>query len=346
MEDLPIIPVVYLLRLIELMERESIGVNHILRDCGIGSALLSTPEACISLRQLKALIGRFSGLSSQAFPGLRYGFELDSVTHGLIGYLIVNRGHCRDLLTAIVDYMKVRLPVTDLNIVHKEDYFSIVIRCHSGLQEYEPFIVQTLMGSLYTQGSMLTRNISVHFTDTALPDARGLRSFMPVDIVTGCDSNEIRFHASEQAESGDEIAHDALLTDSLPLQETGIILSLRGYLLARAGEPITIEHAANHLGVSVRTLRRRLEGSGMSFTQIRLDVRMQWAVRYLKTSDISLDRIATLIGYSDQASLTRAFRDWSGKTPLSMRQHILEKRRKRSSDETEEPIAFRKRAAR
>lgn len=327
MEDLPIIPVVYLSRMLDIMARENIGAAHILRECGIGTSLLGTADGYISLRQFKALIARFSGLSSQAFPGLRYGLELDSVTHGLIGYLVINQGHCRDLLTAIVDYLKVRLPIAELSVRHEDNYFSIIIRCHPNLQDVEPFVVQTLMGSLYTQGSLLTRNISVHFTKSALPDSRSMRSLLPAELQADSSCNEIRFHASEIADYAPEHDHpEAARHCTQPLEETGIILSLRSYLLARAAESPTIEEAAQHVGVSVRTLRRRLESSHRNFTQIRLDVRMQLAVRYLKTSDISIERISTLVGYSDQASFTRAFREWHGQTPLSLRQPAPERK--------------------
>jgi AraC-like DNA-binding protein len=59
---------------------------------------------------------------------------------------------------------------------------------------------------------------------------------------------------------------------------------------------------ATRLGMSVRTLRRRLSDLGMNFNTIRTDVRMQIAMRYLT---MSIERIADLIGYSDQTTVCR-----------------------------------------
>jgi len=43
------------------------------------------------------------------------------------------------------------------------------------------------------------------------------------------------------------------------------------------------------------------------------------AEQYLKTSDMSIERIADMVGYSDQATFTRAFGEWSDLTPLAVR---------------------------
>lgn len=58
----------------------------------------------------------------------------------------------------------------------------------------------------------------------------------------------------------------------------------------------------------------------MNFNSIRTDVRMQIAMRYLTTTNISIERIADFVGYSDQTTFTRAFREWKGHTPNEIRQ--------------------------
>lgn len=90
---------------------------------------------------------------------------------------------------------------------------------------------------------------------------------------------------------------------------------MRTYILTKADETVSAEDVAQYLNMSVRTLRRRLADIGMSFNEIRLQVRMQAAMRYLKTSHLSIERIANIVGYSDQASFTRAFQKWAGNTP-------------------------------
>lgn len=74
-----------------------------------------------------------------------------------------------------------------------------------------------------------------------------------------------------------------------------------------------------------RLLRRRLSDLGMNFNTIRTDVRMQIAMRYLTTTRMSIERIADLIGYSDQTTFTRAFREWKGQTPNEIRQQRMVK---------------------
>jgi AraC-like DNA-binding protein len=90
---------------------------------------------------------------------------------------------------------------------------------------------------------------------------------------------------------------------------------MRAYLLTQVDQPVSAEDAAQHFHMSVRTLRRRLADLGMSFNDIRLQVRMDAATRYLKASNLSIARISGVVGYSDQASFTRAFQKWCGETP-------------------------------
>ncbi|WP_297926313.1 AraC family transcriptional regulator [uncultured Agitococcus sp.] len=94
---------------------------------------------------------------------------------------------------------------------------------------------------------------------------------------------------------------------------------MRAFILSRADQALTADDVAQYLNMSVRTLRRRLADIGMCFNDIRLEVRMQAATRYLKYSKMSIERIANVVGYSDQASFTRAFQKWANDTPDAIR---------------------------
>lgn len=81
----------------------------------------------------------------------------------------------------------------------------------------------------------------------------------------------------------------------------------------------TIAGVAERLGMSGRTLQRRLAAKGLAFQQLIDDSRRELAVRLLRTSDYALAEIAFLTGFSEQSSFTRAFKRWAGQTPRSFR---------------------------
>ncbi|ODS02755.1 hypothetical protein AUC71_13555 [Methyloceanibacter marginalis] len=67
--------------------------------------------------------------------------------------------------------------------------------------------------------------------------------------------------------------------------------------------------------MSTRTLQRRLRDWGFSFEEMVDDLRHAEAVRRLAIGQESMMEIAFVLGYSDQAHFTRAFRRWTGMAP-------------------------------
>lgn len=91
--------------------------------------------------------------------------------------------------------------------------------------------------------------------------------------------------------------------------------------LVRSGRgfPTAIE-AARQLGVSERTLHRRLKDDATSFKGLLEEIRKQRAIELLRKSTLSIERIAEMLGYAETASFTRAFGRWQGISPLRFRQ--------------------------
>jgi AraC-like DNA-binding protein len=73
------------------------------------------------------------------------------------------------------------------------------------------------------------------------------------------------------------------------------------------------------LGVSERTLQRRLTELGRSFSDVVEDFRQEEAARLLATPGMPLVEVASRLGYAEQTSFTRAFRRWTGTTPGAWR---------------------------
>ena len=77
----------------------------------------------------------------------------------------------------------------------------------------------------------------------------------------------------------------------------------------------SIGYVAMQLRTSVRTLQRHLKACGFTFKEIVDDVRRTSAIHYVLAGEIATTEIALMLGYSDQAHFTRAFKRWTGVTP-------------------------------
>jgi len=95
------------------------------------------------------------------------------------------------------------------------------------------------------------------------------------------------------------------------------LLELKKYILDNLsqGTP-SLANASAHLDLGERTLRRKLEKIGLSYQGLIDDTRKEIAIPMVKEAKLSLMEISLLLGFSEQSSFHRAFKRWTGKTPL------------------------------
>lgn len=115
---------------------------------------------------------------------------------------------------------------------------------------------------------------------------------------------------------------ERLLQQSVTSQTTqddllGRVRSEIGKLLC-SGAP-KIEAVAKRLNSSSRSLQRRLSEEGYSFKSLVEETRQQLAESYIRSTSHTLTDIAFMLGYSEISAFTRAFRRWTGMTPLQFR---------------------------
>jgi len=76
---------------------------------------------------------------------------------------------------------------------------------------------------------------------------------------------------------------------------------------------------AKKLGMSERTLARRLATEGVTFVEILQQLKANLASRYLEDAAMPISRTAWLLGFRDASSFSHAFRRWTGKSPRELR---------------------------
>jgi AraC-like DNA-binding protein len=99
-----------------------------------------------------------------------------------------------------------------------------------------------------------------------------------------------------------------------------LVEQVRAQVLATLKDgPLAAVDVAERMGITRRTLTRRLQKEGTSFTHVLDDVRKQAALHYLDTTDQSVEDIAFLLGFSESSAFVRAFKRWQGVAPASYR---------------------------
>jgi len=76
---------------------------------------------------------------------------------------------------------------------------------------------------------------------------------------------------------------------------------------------------ASKLGLSRQTLFRKLKAEGVTFELVLDELRQQLALYYLNGKKVSINQTAYLVGFSEPAAFSRAFKRWTGSSPRMAR---------------------------
>jgi AraC-like DNA-binding protein len=156
-----------------------------------------------------------------------------------------------------------------------------------------------------------------------------LARFLGTGIEFGCDADEIVFPAGSAV---------LPLVNADPRLSKILVKVCEESLAARKNSGgafrITLEntiapllphgqaHAnkvAQKLGMSERTLSRRLGEEGVTFIEVLQQLKARLANRYLEDEGIPISRIAWLLGFENASSFSHACRRWTGKSPRELR---------------------------
>ena len=161
------------------------------------------------------------------------------------------------------------------------------------------------------------------------PHDEGYRAYFKAPVVLGADADRLILDTLDldRPFPGHNPELIAMMTPVLgaALQELDqqadiarlVVSSLKRSLAS--GRP-ELKHVARDLGMSDRTLQRRITEAGTSFRDLLAEARRDLSQLLLANEALQIDEIAFLLGYHDSSSFHRAFRDWEGVSPRRWRE--------------------------
>jgi AraC-like DNA-binding protein len=173
--------------------------------------------------------------------------------------------------------------------------------------------------------------LEVWFTHEAPVDTREYAlTFGMHRVVFGAPLDALVFDASYLANAqpgADPNLHSLLRTHAeRMLAEVAVSQSLvakvRTQILETLGDgSVSADRVASRLRMSRRSLTRHLAEEGTTFKGLLDEARRHSAGHYLQTTDLSIEDIAFLLGFSESAAFVRAFKRWTQSTPAEYRRH-------------------------
>jgi AraC-like DNA-binding protein len=172
--------------------------------------------------------------------------------------------------------------------------------------------------------------VAIHLMSGAPRDDRAYKDHFRCPILFGAarDAIEITAGTARQpnrlSDTGMATFFDAHLSQELSyLNDTSElerrIRTLVSDVLSEGVPSLAV--TATRLGMSSRTLQRRLSAEGLAYQDLVVEARKSLAAQLLKRTDYALAEIAFLTGFADQSTFTRAFKRWHGRTPADYRRN-------------------------
>jgi len=90
-------------------------------------------------------------------------------------------------------------------------------------------------------------------------------------------------------------------------------------LVELAEQKLSMYRVAASVGITVRTLQRRLAGAGTTYSRLLQAVRRDEACRVLRETNLPISAVAAMLGYSEPSAFSRAFHRWCGMSPRRFR---------------------------
>jgi len=170
---------------------------------------------------------------------------------------------------------------------------------------------------------------SVRLTHRRREDCAELAAFFGGEVGFGAAHDEVAFDATAadlRVVSADPYLNELLVANceealarrraargSVRTAVENAIVPLLPHGRARADE------VAGRLGLSQRSLARRLAQEGLTFSGVVEDLRRDLAKQYLANPGLSVSEVAWLLGYREVSAFTHAFKRWTGTTPRQAR---------------------------
>lgn len=268
-----------------------------------------------------------------AIPWLAGG-NYDLAALGPLGDAINSAGRVGSALRRLVDYFSLLQDCTDIRLGLEDDMASVSYRI------LDPDIWPRHHDAMFTLGivsQILKRGTrgswdKIEFAfEAESHEMRGdIGKVVCAPCTFGADTNQIRFPAAmldlalPSAQPGACDVRQLTRSIVTKRRETPLVDRLSQMVLRDLNScAIEQERFAREMGMSSRTLRRKLTEQGSSFQQVLDECRMRQAVfEFRVRPDLSIAQIALRLGYAEHSNFTRAFHRWSGISPQAYRANL------------------------
>ncbi|WP_423894591.1 AraC family transcriptional regulator ligand-binding domain-containing protein [Candidatus Pelagadaptatus aseana] len=285
----------------------------------------------ISVAEWEAILRRCQANWPEDSLPIKIGSGIRIEHAGVLAYLCLNVNNLGEALKTYIDHERRLYSITLGEITHTEDQMIIT---------WPDFIpAMTTEVGVCSLLNFLQRLFPLHLAleGVEFAQASWTDSQADYELEFGCpvtfDNGQTRllfnleglkeppqtFQSIHQRRHAQRLAFNQIL----PLVDQFPRLLQQEISKALPSGQVQISHISRSIGMSTRTLQRRLDRYGLTYQQLLTGLRENLSKDYLADPSLSLSEIAMLLGYSEQSAFCRAHSQWAGITPGRLRLQLL-----------------------
>lgn len=324
---------VWAVRLLEDLKEQGVPIAPILRRAGVSGSKLSVETPMLQFDEVVAIFQAAAQEAEDSSLAFHFSQRQDIRDAGMIAYVALSAPTLEDAVTCMSRYYRVfsdavKFDLSELksNGVFSWSYSAPISLKRRQLVEWSAAIFA--MSAREATGRHLSFPM-VTFRHPRKDGVSDFRKFFGGSVRFDAPGNAIQMRTADLAlpvRSADhrlarvlrQCCEDAL--SRLGSQQSPFLARLEQEISERLSKgEAGVEDVARAMGLSRRTLSRRLGEFNTSYRDTLSNLRLALAERYLTDSDLSVSEIGFLLGYSDTASFSAAYRRWTGHTPKEAR---------------------------
>ncbi|MGO4677658.1 AraC family transcriptional regulator [Bosea sp. 2YAB26] len=309
-----------------------IPVAPLLNDVGLTEDMLADGDQRVPARRQVAFLERAGTALGDDCLGFTLAQEFEPRALGLLFYVMASSQTLGAALQRIARYSSITNEALVFSVAEASE-FTITLNYaglprHSDRHQAEFCIFGAIrICRILIGANLVPQHVSIAHHRSG--DTSAMSRFAGTKVEFGAETDAIVLHADARERpliNADPYLNDLLLdyceaalssrtTNASPLRVSveNAIAPLLPHGKVRA------EVIARQLGLSERTLARRLAEEGLSFSEILQQLRRDLAVRYLNDRDHHVSKVAWLLGFQEVSAFSHAFKQWTGVAPSQMR---------------------------
>lgn len=258
--------------------------------------------------------------------GLKVAAQIRPSTFNVVGYAMSCSATLGDALHRFARYAKLISNSATVTITKDSEQFRIDFEFDTGgappiFHTIDTVIAGLVCFSSWIAGKQVTPR-EVHFTHDRPADIKAYERLLRCPISFEQEADCIVFNSTDMTRpilSADEQL--ASLLDNMAITQMASLSErfskkVRDCLLKQFSEgEISRRGTAELMHMTERTLLRRLKDEGMTFQEVLDRLREELAYEYLQRSDVTVQTVSSMLGFSDASTFSRAFKRWTGRRP-------------------------------